>query len=328
MTRNRRVLIAIMLALIVAGVYVTVQFRADMQAARAALAAYDTVSVQTSFGPIELIDVGEGFPVLAIHGTGGGFDQGFALADGLREAGYRVIAPSRFGYPGASIPEHTDARAQADAFAEVLERLGVERAVVLGASAGAITALAFAEQYPDKTAALLPMVPAYFATQQGAPDPWSPMLTWLVTTALRSDFLFWAATELAPVGMASTVFATDRELIEAASPRERARMDALMAMIFPISARADGLMLDARNTAAPPAIDLSRIRAPTFIASAEDDRFETAAPARMLAEGIDGAELLITPDGGHVWVNRADEVEMAVAEFLESVLTRSSRTVE
>lgn len=41
-----------------------------------------------------------------------------------------------------------------------------------------------------------------------------------------------------------------------------------------------------------------------------------------LAEGIDGAELLITPDGGHVWINRADEVEAAVAAFLERVLPR------
>jgi len=147
MTRKRRVLLAISLAVIIAGVYVTVQFRADMQAARAALAAYNTVSVETSFGSIELMDVGDGFPVLAIHGTGGGFDQGFALAKGLLDGGYRVIAPSRFGYPGAPTPERTDARAQADAFAEVLDRLGVDRAVVLGASAGAITAVgAFLER--------------------------------------------------------------------------------------------------------------------------------------------------------------------------------------
>jgi pimeloyl-ACP methyl ester carboxylesterase len=101
---------------------------------------------------------------------------------------------------------------------------------------------------------------------------------------------------------------------------ERARLDAVLAMIQPISARADGLLLDARNTAAPPEIDLDAILVPTFIASAEDDRYRTAESARMLAEGIAEATLMITPDGGHVWAGRAQEVEAATVAFLRKVL--------
>ena len=85
-----------------------------------------------------------------------------------------------------------------------------------------------------------------------------------------------------------------------------ARLDAVLAMILPISARADGLLLDAKNTAAPPEIDLGKIRAPTFIASAEDDHYRTADSARMLAGGIAGAELFITPDGGKVYIDDRD----------------------
>ena len=135
MTLGRRVLLVLASAVIVLAVYVAVQFRADMRVARAAVASHDTIAVDTSFESIELLDVGSGFPVLSIHGTGGGFDQGLALADGLLDAGYRVIAPSRFGYLGAPIPERTDALAQADALAE---------------------------RYPERTAALLLMVPAYW----------------------------------------------------------------------------------------------------------------------------------------------------------------------
>jgi pimeloyl-ACP methyl ester carboxylesterase len=299
-----------------------VQFRADMKVALAAVASYETIAVDTSFGSIELMDVGSGFPVLSIHGTGGGFDQGLALADGLLDAGYRVIAPSRFGYLGAPIPERTDALAQAEAFAELLDQLAVDRAIVMGASAGAITALAFAERYPERTAALLLMVPAFYPTEQAAPEPWSPIRTWAVKTALRSDFLFWAGMRLAPTGMVTTVLATDRDLIDAANPQERARLDRLLAMILPISARADGLLLDAQNTASPPTIGLDDIHAPTFIASAEDDHYRTADRARMLAGGIAGAELFITPDGGHAWANRSQEVEAAAAAFLGKVLRR------
>lgn len=320
MASRRRVLLVLASAVIVLAVYVAVQYRADMRVARVAVASYDTIAVDTSFGSIELVDVGSGFPVLSIHGTGGGFDQGLALADGLRDAGYRVIAPSRFGYLGAPIPKRADALAQADAFAELLDQLAVDRAIVMGASAGAITALAFADRYPERTAALLLMVPAYYPPEQAAPEPWSPIRTWAVTTALRSDFLFWAGMRLVPTGMVTTVLATDRDLVEAANPEERARLDALLAMILPISARADGLLLDAQNTASPPEINLGDIRAPTFIASAEDDHYRTADSARLLARGIAGAELFITPDGGHVWANRSHEVETTTAAFLDRVL--------
>ena len=86
MALRRRVLLVLATAVVVLAVYVAVQFRADMRAAHAALASYETVAVDTSFGSIELVDVGRGFPVLSIHGTGGGFDQGLVLADGLRDA--------------------------------------------------------------------------------------------------------------------------------------------------------------------------------------------------------------------------------------------------
>ncbi len=164
------------------------------------------------------------------------------------------------------------------------------------------------------------MVPAYYPAGQQAPEPWSPFRTWAITTALRSNFLYWAGRRLAPVAVAATILATDRALIESAEVTERARLDAVLDMIMPISARADGLILDAYNTASPPPIDLTAVRAPTFIASAEDDHYRTADSARLLAEGIEGAELMVTPDGGHVWVNRSGEVEAAAAAFLSRVL--------
>lgn len=121
-TLGRRVPPVLSSAVIVLAVYVTVQFRADMRVARAAVGSYGTVAVDTSFGSIEPVDVGSGFPVLSIHGTGGGFDQGLALADGLCDVGCRVIAPSRFGDPGTPVPERTDA------LAELLDQLAVDRA--------------------------------------------------------------------------------------------------------------------------------------------------------------------------------------------------------
>ena len=44
--------------------------------------------------------VGEGIPVLELHGIFGGFDQGLLVALPVLGDGFRIFAPSRFGYLG------------------------------------------------------------------------------------------------------------------------------------------------------------------------------------------------------------------------------------
>lgn len=69
-------------------------------------AAYEAMaeSVHTSYGKISYIDKGNGEPFIIVHGIMGGYDQGFDVM-GERTESYRVIAPSRFGYPGSDIPD-------------------------------------------------------------------------------------------------------------------------------------------------------------------------------------------------------------------------------
>jgi hypothetical protein len=56
--------------------------------------------------------------------------------------------------------------------------------------------------------------------------------------------------------------------------------------------------------------------APTFVASLEDDRFETAAAARHIASSVSGAALVIYPSGGHVWIGRDDHLLARIDGFL------------
>jgi pimeloyl-ACP methyl ester carboxylesterase len=51
--------------------------------------------VQTSLGTVEYIDSGQGKPVLFVHGSPGGCDQGAVMGAFLVPQGFRVIAPSR-----------------------------------------------------------------------------------------------------------------------------------------------------------------------------------------------------------------------------------------
>jgi len=51
--------------------------------------------------------LGEGPPVLIVHGAGGGYDQGLWVARDSVGEGFRIIAPSRFGYAAKYTAENS-----------------------------------------------------------------------------------------------------------------------------------------------------------------------------------------------------------------------------
>lgn len=106
--------------------------------------AQGSAVVSTLCGAIEYQEAGTGSPLLMIHGSGGGYDQGMVFAGPLTHRGIRVIAMSRFGYLRTAMPVDASPAAQADAYACLLDALGVHRASILGASAGAPSASAAA----------------------------------------------------------------------------------------------------------------------------------------------------------------------------------------
>ena len=105
---------------------------------------------ETRHGPIEYMSWGEGPPVLVVHGAGGGFDQGRLLAQAIGGDGFRWIAVSRFGYLGSAMPDAASIAAQAEAFVDLLDALGVERVSILAMSGGVPPSLKFVEMFPDR----------------------------------------------------------------------------------------------------------------------------------------------------------------------------------
>lgn len=293
-------------------------YRRAMAAARARIGAGRARVIGTRHGALEYAEAGSGPPVLFLHGTGGGFDQGLDMGAPLAGLGYRVIAPSRFGYLGSAFPADAGPGAQAEALAELLDHLGLARVVVAGGSAGAIPAIAFAIRYPERAAALLPIVPAVYAPGRAAVEPWGPVQRRLAEAALRSDFVFWAAITAAPDTMIGALLATDPALVAAAGPEERARARRILHNILPISARSRGLLMDASLTGGPVDLDYGAVSAPTLAISLEDDRFETAASARHIAAEVPGARAIIYPDGGHIWIGREAEMFGDIDAFVKA----------
>jgi pimeloyl-ACP methyl ester carboxylesterase len=291
----------------------------DIRAARDRVAERGAIA-ETPCGRIEYAAAGEGPPLLFIHGAGGGFDQGLAFGEPLARAGFRVIAMSRFGYLGTPLPEDASAAAQADAHACLLDALGIERAAVIGGSAGAPSALQFALRHPGRTTALVLIVPAaYVPRTDGARPLLEPRGTrFLFDTALRSDLLFWAAIRVAPRTLVRTILATPSEVVDAADAGERARVDAILWNILPVSSRRLGLLNDALVTSTLERYELERIAAPTLAISAADDLYGTFDAARYTAEQIRSARFIGYQTGGHLWVGHAQDVTTAIADFLRN----------
>lgn len=125
-----------------------------MHAARERLLAGSRI-IKTSFGPIQYDTTGDGYPVLVVHGAGGGHDQGLILGTIMLNDEFRKIAPSRFGFLSTPIPADASPASQADAFAELLDNLNISKVVVIGFSAGGPSSLQFALRHPDRVSALV-----------------------------------------------------------------------------------------------------------------------------------------------------------------------------
>jgi pimeloyl-ACP methyl ester carboxylesterase len=318
----RKTLLLIAVIVIVLGAAVWYDYWREIGAARDRVESGSKV-INTPCGEIEYADTGPesatpGTPaILAIHGAGGGFDQSRDLAKVLGATGYRVVAPSRFGYLRTPLPKDASVEAQADAHACLLDALGLRQVVVVGGSMGAPSAMQFCLRHPERCRALVLLFPMAWEPGSANPVPPSGVAKFVMNTTLGSDFAFWAATKLARDTMMKTILATPVADFEKASPEEQARVLAVLRDIEPISRREPGLRNDARVALSLPRYDLERLAAPTLVVAAEDDLFGTHARGRYTAQHIPGAKFVGFATGGHLLVGHRADTQKVVGEFLK-----------
>lgn len=315
--------IAIFIGVLVTGLVMLVyaNYQRDIRQARKRISVGSQIA-ETPRGSIEYAVLGDGPAVLVVYGAGGGFDQGLDVSKVLVQSGFRVIAMSRFGYLRTPLPPDASPAAQADAYNCLLDALHIPPATVLGFSAGAPSAMQFALRYPERTVALVLLVPAaYPAHLEQRPGGAMPKQTsagtkLLFDAVLKSDFLLWAAFRLAPYTMYQAMLGTPPEVVERASPDEQVRVAQVLDHLLPFSQRLPGVLNDASITPFLPRYELERIEAPTLILGAADDLFGTYDGARYSAEHIPGARFISYPSGGHAMVGHQKEALSKIAAFL------------
>lgn len=121
-----------------------------------ALAAESDV-IETAVGPVEYRISGSGDAVmLFLHGAPGGYDQ-FQTSPEREAAPYRVLAVSRPGYLRTPLETGRTPTEQARAYAALLDALNIEKVIVMAASGGGPSGIAFAAMYPERTLGLITM---------------------------------------------------------------------------------------------------------------------------------------------------------------------------
>ncbi len=324
----RRALTLALAVLVVAAGATWLAFSRDMRAAHDRVTE-GTAVVETRHGPVtyraggagppEFAIHGAALPVLAIHGAGGGHDQGQLLAEAFVPAGYRWIAPSRFGYPGSPMPPDPSTAAQADAFAQLLDELGVERVTVLGMSGGVPPALQFALRHPERTNSLVLLSLAPYAPLT-AEEQELPIPIWLYDALFATDLPLWALHRIAPRSL-EPMFDAPPELAARMTPAEAGFLGAMIRAFFPVTLRREGLQNEGAAIDPRAAIDPTRITVPALVVHARDDQITPFSTATFTAERIPGAELLALDRGGHLLLGHHEEVRHRIASFLDALPT-------
>ena len=294
-------------------------YRKDIAAAKQRIDD-EALLIDPAFGAIEFGEWGDGPAVLVVHGAGGGFDQGLDLGRALLGDGYRIIAPSRFGYLGAALPADASAEAQAEAHLRLLDALQLDAVPVIGVSAGAPSAMQLCLKHPERCTALVLMVPMAWAPARPSADAPSPFFEAVLNTIAASDFLFWTATKVARMTLVQTILGTPVMNYRNASPDERRHVDRLLHSILPISRRFAGIRNDGLVSGNLTRYALEEIRVPTLVISASDDLYGTYESSVYTAKKIPNARFRGFVSGGHLLLGHGTEVRSQVTGFVAEQL--------
>jgi len=262
--------------------------------------------VQTGSIKTNLHDVGEGSPVLMIHGSGPGVSAwaNWRLNIGPLSRTKRVIAPDMVGFgfterpAGAVYGKALWTRHLAD----VLDALNIEQADIVGNSFGGGLALAFAIRHPDRVRRMVLMG--------------SVGVSFPITAGL--DAVWGYEPSIENMRKLLDIFAYDRTLVsdELAELRYKASIrpgfqESFSAMFpAPRQSGVDGLASDEK--------EIAGLRHPSLVIHGREDKVIPTEASRRLFDLLPNAELHMFGKCGH-WtqIEHAERFNILVANFLK-----------
>jgi pimeloyl-ACP methyl ester carboxylesterase len=292
---------------------------------RSSLAELEQASsvAETVRGPVEYARSGAGPVVLVLHGTPGGYDRGVQLRRELTGRGLGVLTVSRPGYLRTPLDVGRTPAEQADAYAALLDALGIDRVGVMAVSGGSPSALEFARRHPDRVWALALVAPVTGSIGEEGAGGRSAFVR--ATDALFGrDFAGWAqvqALRLRPelvLSEGSGLLNEDSRRRFREDPAKLANLlDVAAASLMNASLRRRGVENDHAQFARLEPIVYRDIASPTLLVHGTGDTMVPIAHAEAAAREIPGAELLELQDGDHfISVSRPEDFFPRLLEFL------------
>lgn len=248
-------------------------------------------------GGLAVTEVGEGRPVLLLHGIGGSAASCAGVAGLLAAAGARAIAWDAPGYGESADPDDVDLPARVVA---LLDELGLDRVDLFGTSWGGVIATVVAARHPERVRTL---VLADSTRGSGAsPEKAAAMRARVADLAEHGPRAFAAAR--AP-----------RLVAPGCDPEVAAAVHAEMARVRLPGYRGAAEFMAATDTEAL----LPTIAVPTLVLVGEHDVVTGVEESRLLADRIPGARFVVVPGAGHAALTeKPAEVAAAVLGFWET----------
>lgn len=291
----RKILRWLAIGLIAAVVLVSTVYFWDMNRAYERVRGKSTV-IPSPYGDIEYTEGGSGPPVLVIHGSGGGYDQGELLVQAVLGEQFHWIAPSRFGYLRSTFREGATFDDQAHAYAYLLDQLGLNKVAVVTISHGGPSALLFAVLHPKRVSSLT-LISAGVASSASQDQAQANQKGDMLMTIFKYDPLYWAITKLFRRQLMELMGANDA-VVAGLTPQQRDLVDRIIDEMNPVSPRSAGAAFD--NKAKLPNERIAEVQAPTLIFHATDDTLQLYHNAEFAAATIPGARLVSFERGGHL----------------------------
>lgn len=304
-----KLLVSTALAIVAALVAVVAPYRADMNRAYARIRASGTV-LASPYGDIEYTAGGAGPPVLVIHGSGGGYDQGELMVRAVLGGQFHWIAPSRFGYLRSTFRTGATFDDQAHAYAYLLDHLGIGKVAVVALSHGGPSALLFAVLHPERVSSLT-LISAGVAASTDVNQSQANKKGDMLTTIFQHDFLYWAISRVFQSQLIELMGA-NKDTIADLTPEQRDLVEQIIDFMNPVAPRSAGTVFD--NRAAMPNERIAAIRAPTLIFHAADDGLQLYRNAEYAAATISGAKLVRFERGGHLVICVEQQVIRAMTQ--------------
>ncbi len=282
---------------------------------------FDRKIFSGKYGDVEYIVEGEGIPVLIVHGICGGCDQGILMARKLLGNKVKIIAVSRFGYLNSTLPKDNTPRNQAKIYHELLKYLGIEKVVILGASAGGAPALQFAMNYKKNISALLLI---------GTDAPNEGKINGLTgpPNVLINNFMFWLLVKIKRPLL--IMFGIKHKTYNNACDDERNNLNRLLESLLPIHLRKKGIINDKMVTNLDMETNKNQyhfhlIEAKTLILQAKDDPLAKYERVKEMSKQIKTAKFIEYETGGHLLFGHGEEVKKIIQTFIKEEKNEDNR---